>query len=102
VKVRAITTLVRGHAKTIQELVVHGAKVYMVYQALPSFTQPYTLVQGARSRSRANEAIQSITKDTGKSPIFLELDLADLASVQKAAQTFLESVRPSRSEKTYR
>jgi retinol dehydrogenase-12 len=47
-------------------------------------------VQAARNRSSAEEAIKSIFNDTGKSPIFLELDLADLDSVQTAAQLFLE------------
>ncbi|KAJ7464506.1 NAD-P-binding protein [Mycena latifolia] len=61
--------------ETVKELVVHGAKVYMA----------------ARSSAKATEAIESITKETGKSPIFLEIDLADLDSVEKAAQTFLEN-----------
>ncbi|KAJ7041567.1 NAD-P-binding protein [Mycena alexandri] len=60
--------------ETVKELVTHGARVFMA----------------SRSRSKAEEAIASITKDTGKSPIFLELDLADLVSVQKAARIFLE------------
>ncbi|KAJ6550360.1 NAD-P-binding protein [Mycena sp. CBHHK59/15] len=59
--------------ETVKELVTHGATVYMA----------------ARNRSSANNAIKSITNDTGKSPIYLELDLADLNSVQKAAETFL-------------
>ncbi|KAJ7773822.1 hypothetical protein B0H16DRAFT_1271408, partial [Mycena metata] len=45
----------------------------------------------SRSRSKTEEAIVSITlKDTGKSPIFLELDLGDLVSVQAAARILLE------------
>ncbi|KAJ6552934.1 NAD-P-binding protein [Mycena capillaripes] len=61
--------------ETVKELVKHGAKVYMA----------------ARSRSKAEEAIAAIHKDTGKSPVFLELDLANLDSVKKAAETFLQS-----------
>ncbi|KAJ7215167.1 NAD-P-binding protein [Mycena rebaudengoi] len=60
--------------ETAKELVTHGATVYIA----------------TRNRSKAEEAINTIFKDTGKSPVFLELDLADLDSVAKAAKTFLE------------
>ncbi|KAJ6496166.1 NAD-P-binding protein [Mycena sanguinolenta] len=58
--------------ETTKVLVTHGAKVYIA----------------TRNRSKAEDAIQSIFKGTGKSPIFLELDLADLDSVANAARTF--------------
>ncbi|KAG8791526.1 hypothetical protein FRC12_008952 [Ceratobasidium sp. 428] len=43
----------------------------------------------ARSKTKANEAIEWLKKETdGKVAIFLELDLASLASVRKAAEEF--------------
>ena len=51
----------------------HNAKVYLA----------------ARSRTNADAAIASLREETGKEPIFLELDLASLASVKKAAEEFL-------------
>ncbi|CAE6380510.1 unnamed protein product [Rhizoctonia solani] len=43
----------------------------------------------ARSKSRAYEAIEWLKSETnGKAPIFLELDLANLASVRRAAEVF--------------
>lgn len=42
----------------------------------------------SRSRARAEEAIADIEGQTGKKAIFLELDLADLASVKRAAEAF--------------
>ena len=51
----------------------HNAKVYLA----------------ARSRPNADVAIASLREETGKEPIFLELDLASLASVKRAAEEFL-------------
>ena len=42
-----------------------------------------------RSKERAEAAIAELKTTTGKEAIFLELDLADLASVRKAAKVFL-------------
>lgn len=42
----------------------------------------------SRSRSKAEAAIADLEKETGKKAIFLEIDLADLASVKRAAETF--------------
>ena len=42
----------------------------------------------SRSHARAEEAIADLEHETGKRAIFLELDLADLASVKKAAEAF--------------
>ncbi|KAF8682806.1 short chain dehydrogenase [Rhizoctonia solani] len=43
----------------------------------------------ARSKSRADDAIEWLKSETnGKAPIFLELDLGNLASVRKAAEEF--------------
>jgi len=61
--------------ETTKVLLNHGAKVYM----------------GARDKTRALEAIEEVKKATGKEPIFLQLDLADLDSVQAAAQTFVKN-----------
>ncbi|KAF8601566.1 NAD(P)-binding protein [Ceratobasidium sp. AG-I] len=59
--------------ETCKVLLKKGAKVYMA----------------ARNRSKANEAIEWIRKETdGKTPVFLELDLANLDSVRRAAEEF--------------
>lgn len=54
-------------------LLEHNAKVYMA----------------SRTKSRAEGAIQELKVSTGKEAIFLELDLASLASVRRAAEEFL-------------
>lgn len=61
------------HTLYQQALLEHNAKVYLA----------------ARSRERAEVAIASLRQVTGKEAIFLELDLASLASVKKAADEFL-------------
>ncbi|KAJ7226766.1 NAD-P-binding protein [Mycena pura] len=58
---------------TSKVLVERGAKVYIA----------------TRSEAKAKEAIEQIANDTGKTPLFLKLDLADLDSVQAAANMFL-------------
>ena len=57
----------------IQALLNRNAKVYMA----------------SRSKTKADEAIQELKEITGKEAIFLELDLASLASVRLAAKQFL-------------
>lgn len=42
----------------------------------------------ARSQSKADAAIADLEGELGKKAHFLQLDLADLASVRKAAETF--------------
>jgi len=44
----------------------------------------------ARSRERANVAIADLEKETGRAAIFLQMDLADLSSVKRAAAELLE------------
>ena len=46
----------------------------------------------SRNRERAEEAIADLKKQTGKEAVFLDLDLANLKSIKKAAETFLRSV----------
>ncbi|KAG8997944.1 hypothetical protein FRB90_012407 [Tulasnella sp. 427] len=58
--------------ETVKALVAKNAKVYMA----------------SRSRSRADQAIADIREQTGKDAIFLELDLANLDSVTRAANEF--------------
>ncbi|KAF8601549.1 NAD-binding protein [Ceratobasidium sp. AG-I] len=59
--------------ETCKVLLNKGAKVYMA----------------ARSKSKADEATEWIRKETnGKTPVFLELDLASLDSVRRAAEEF--------------
>jgi len=57
---------------TVKALLVKNAKVYMA----------------SRSRARAEAAIDDLKRTTGKEAIFLELDLADLDKVTRAAQEF--------------
>ncbi|KAJ7285968.1 NAD-P-binding protein [Mycena rebaudengoi] len=60
--------------ETCRVLVARNAKVYLA----------------ARSEERAQAAIDDIRRSTGKSNIhFLHLDLADLASVRKAAEEYM-------------
>ncbi len=42
----------------------------------------------SRSQAKAEAAIADLERETGKKAIFLELDLADLASVKRSAETF--------------
>ncbi|KAG9097178.1 hypothetical protein FS749_006886 [Ceratobasidium sp. UAMH 11750] len=59
--------------ETCKALLNKNAKVYLA----------------ARSRSKADKAIEWLQTETdGRAPIFLELDLADLASVRRAAEVF--------------
>ena len=58
-----------------QVLLLHGAKVYIA----------------CRSEQRAREAIEKLKTDTGKTDedvSFLQLDLASLDAVKKAAEEF--------------
>ncbi|PSR76806.1 hypothetical protein PHLCEN_2v8187 [Hermanssonia centrifuga] len=59
--------------ETVKALLEHNAKVYLA----------------ARSKSRADAAIADLKATTGKDAIFLELDLANLASVRRAAEEYL-------------
>ncbi|KZS99459.1 NAD(P)-binding protein, partial [Laetiporus sulphureus 93-53] len=59
--------------ETIKALLEHNAKVYMA----------------SRSKQRAEVAVARLKEETGKEPIFLELDLGDLKSVRRAADEFL-------------
>ena len=62
-----------SNPRLLQALLNKNAKVYLA----------------ARSKSRADEAIEWLKSETnGKAPIFLELDLSNLASVRKAAEEF--------------
>lgn len=57
----------------IQQLLKKNGRVYMA----------------SRSRQRAEQAIAELTKETGNAAIFLELDLASLASIKKAATEYM-------------
>ncbi|KZO91584.1 NAD(P)-binding protein [Calocera viscosa TUFC12733] len=59
--------------ETCKQLLIKGAKVYL----------------GARSVGKAKEAIEDLRQQTGREAIFLQMDLADLASVRRAAEEFL-------------
>ncbi|KIO23027.1 hypothetical protein M407DRAFT_215532, partial [Tulasnella calospora MUT 4182] len=58
---------------TIRALLNKNAKVYMA----------------SRSKERAEKAIADLKQETGKDAIFLELDLASLDKVTKAAKEFM-------------
>ena len=57
----------------MQVLLEHNAKVYLA----------------ARNRKDSAVAIEELKEKTGREALFLELNLANLASVKKAAETFL-------------
>ena len=60
----------------LQVLLEHNAKVYIA----------------SRSEAKADAAIKELRQLTGKEPLFLQLDLASLSSVRKAANEFLQYV----------
>ena len=60
----------RAHTQFLLE---HNAKVYIA----------------ARNQKSAEAAIEELKEKTGREALFLELDLASLASVKKAAESFL-------------
>jgi NAD(P)-dependent dehydrogenase (short-subunit alcohol dehydrogenase family) len=60
----------------LQALLLHNAKVYMAM----------------RNRERGEAAIEILQEDTGKTAIFLKLDLADLKSVKATSEEFLRCV----------
>ncbi|KAF7360538.1 Short-chain dehydrogenase/reductase family protein [Mycena venus] len=59
--------------QTVKQLLLKNAKVYLA----------------ARSAEKATAAIKRLEEETGKSAIFIQVDLADLPSVRKAADAFL-------------
>ncbi|KAJ7626857.1 hypothetical protein FB45DRAFT_920215 [Roridomyces roridus] len=59
--------------ETVKQLLLKNAKVYLA----------------ARSADKATSAIKRLEDETKKSAIFLQLDLADLQSVRRAAEDFL-------------
>lgn len=61
----------------VQNLLIHNAKVYLA----------------TRDEQRARKCIEELKEQTGgKEALFIKLDLADLRSVRKAADDFLEYV----------
>ncbi|TFY63597.1 hypothetical protein EVJ58_g3156 [Rhodofomes roseus] len=61
--------------QTSRVLLEHNATVYIA----------------ARDPTKAMTAISELKEKTGKEALFLQLDLANLASVRQAAQTFLRT-----------
>jgi len=59
--------------ETVKHLLSHNAKVYLA----------------ARNQQKAEAAIHDLYQDTGKTAIFLKLDLANLQAVKEAAEEFL-------------
>ena len=75
-----IHSLHRQADENSQALLQHNAKVYLA----------------ARNKSRADAAIADLKVATGREAIFLELDLASLASVRRAADDFMRYLKDSR------
>ncbi|KAI0088815.1 NAD(P)-binding protein [Irpex rosettiformis] len=48
-----------------------------------------TVYIAGRSKSKAESAVEELRTSTGKKPVFLELDLANLASIRRSAEEFL-------------
>ncbi|KAJ7165872.1 NAD-P-binding protein [Mycena filopes] len=62
--------------ETTKALLAHGARVYIA----------------GRSQSRGDDTMARLKQETGKTDVhFLELDLADLPAVKRAAETYLSS-----------
>ncbi|KAJ7743583.1 NAD(P)-binding protein [Mycena metata] len=59
--------------QTVKQLLLKNAKVYL----------------GARSPEKAADALRRLEEETRKTAIFLQLDLADLSSVRRAAESYL-------------
>ncbi|KAI0341487.1 NAD(P)-binding protein [Trametopsis cervina] len=59
--------------ETTRALLQHNAKVYIA----------------ARSRAKAEPVLKELTTPEGNAPLFLQLDLAELASVRRCAEEFL-------------
>lgn len=68
--------LVSANHLHIQALLNHNAKVYIA----------------SRNKSKAEAAIEELKTETGREAIFLQLDLADLAAIRRAAEEFLRCV----------
>jgi len=58
--------------ETVKTLLLHNAKVYIA----------------TRNQEQATKAIEELKEQTGKEPLFLKLDLADLRSVKTAAEEY--------------
>lgn len=64
--------------ETAKRLLMKNAKVYLA----------------ARSKEKAERAIEELHEETGKTALFLQLDLSDLNAVKKAAEEFKVCVCP--------
>lgn len=76
--------------ETVKVLVYHlstWCRTYILRQALLAKNAKVYLA--ARNKAKADKAIAELKRDTGKEPIFLELDLANLRSIKKSAETFI-------------
>lgn len=60
--------------ETAKALLLKNAKVYIAARSIP----------------KATDAVARLKEQTGKEALILELDLADLGSVKRAAKEFLE------------
>ncbi|TFK84293.1 NAD(P)-binding protein [Polyporus arcularius HHB13444] len=75
---------------TGQVIIVTGGNVGIGYETVKALLRRNAKVYlGARSKAKADAAIASLKEATGKEAIFLELDLASLASIKKTAEEFL-------------
>ncbi|RPD56664.1 NAD(P)-binding protein [Lentinus tigrinus ALCF2SS1-7] len=73
-----------------QVILVTGGNVGIGYETVKVLLQRNAKVYlAARSKAKADAAIASLKDTTGKEAIFLELDLANLAAIKRAADEFL-------------
>ncbi|KAL6306485.1 hypothetical protein BKA93DRAFT_729246 [Sparassis latifolia] len=72
-KVMIVTGGNTGLGKEVSHLLTHNAKVYLA----------------ARSQVKAEDAIRELHKETGKTAIFLKLDLANLSAIKASAEDLL-------------
>jgi NAD(P)-dependent dehydrogenase (short-subunit alcohol dehydrogenase family) len=75
---------------TPQIILITGGNSGIGYETVKMMLRKNSRVYlAARSPSKGNEAIAQLETETGKRAEFIELDLADLKSVRKAADAFL-------------
>ena len=70
-------------------IIVTGGNTGIGYETIKALLpKNATVYMASRNRSKAEEAIRKLKEETGKEAMFLEVDLADLKMVKKAADEF--------------
>src|ERR1700749_733074 len=74
----------------LQVVLLTGGTVGIGYATVRALLEKNaTVYLAARSVLKAEEAINKLKKETGKTAVFLQLDLGDLNKVKEAANKFL-------------